>query len=162
MSISPSRSMVIDIAPGDIAETRKDDVTNHRSLFSRRDFDENEIIVTFAARAHHALPNYLTIQVDDYKHIELLPTYLECTNHSCDPNCFFDTTNWQFIALRRIEAGEELTFFYPSTEWEMDRPFECGCGSPLCLGTIRGAKYLTRMVIDRYRCTDFILKKMLP
>ena len=24
-----------------------------------------------------------------------------------------------------------VTFFYPSTEWELDQPFECRCGSPV-------------------------------
>ena len=41
-----------------------------------------------------------------------------------------------------IKANEVLTFFYPSTEWDMRQPFDCLCKSSKCLGRIRGAKYL--------------------
>lgn len=56
-------------------------------------------------------------------------------NHSCSPNTAFEISasipeaDWAFVALAEIKAGEEFTFFYPSTEWEMDQPFECQCGS---------------------------------
>lgn len=53
-------------------------------------------------------------------------------NHSCDPNVAFDLSSsdpneWHVRALRRIEPGETVTFFYPSTEWDMDQPFTCEC-----------------------------------
>ena len=35
----------------------------------------------------------------------------------------------RLTALRPISEGDELTFFYPSTEWAMAEPFECGCGA---------------------------------
>lgn len=44
---------------------------------------------------------------------------------------------------RGLKAGEELTFFYPSTEWDMDQGFNCFCGSENCLGYIGGAKHMT-------------------
>ena len=53
-----------------------------------------------------------------------------------------DTTNRVVVALRDIEAGEAITFFYPSTEWDMAQPFECGCGSTQCIKVVKGAKYL--------------------
>lgn len=31
------------------------------------------------------------------------------------------------IARRDLFPGDELTFFYPVTEWEMDQPFDCFC-----------------------------------
>jgi hypothetical protein len=39
-----------------------------------------------------------------------------------------------------LKAGEELTFFYPSTEWDMAQGFDCFCGSKTCKGWIDGAK----------------------
>jgi hypothetical protein len=42
-----------------------------------------------------------------------------------------------------LKAGQELTFFYPSTEWDMDQGFDCFCGSENCLGYIGGAKNMT-------------------
>lgn len=44
---------------------------------------------------------------------------------------------------RGLKAGEELTFFYPSTEWDMDQGFSCFCGTGSCLGYIGGAKHMT-------------------
>jgi hypothetical protein len=41
-----------------------------------------------------------------------------------------------------LRIGEELTFFYPSTEWDMDQGFSCFCGSKACLGYISGAKHM--------------------
>ena len=40
--------------------------------------------------------------------------------------------------LRPIAVGEELTFFYPATEWHMEAPFPCACGAAQCLLEIRG------------------------
>lgn len=51
---------------------------------------------------------------------------------------------WEVVAgPKGIKSGEDITFFYPSTEWDMAQGFECSCGAADCLGQIRGAKYLT-------------------
>lgn len=160
MSQSPTHSWVKDVMLGDIAEIRIDNLRKHRALYACRTFEAGDVIVPFAARITHTRPNYLTIQVEETEHIELLPEYLECTNHSCDPNCYFDTTQGNFLALKSIGLGDELTFFYPSTEWDMDRSFSCSCGSHNCLGTIQGAKYLAADTIKAYRFTDFISQKI--
>ncbi|KAM3555798.1 hypothetical protein MY1884_005397 [Beauveria asiatica] len=47
-----------------------------------------------------------------------------------------------------LQPGDELTFFYPSTEWEMAQPFQCLCGTPTCRGTIDGAKKMTSAQLD--------------
>lgn len=41
-----------------------------------------------------------------------------------------------------LQRGDELTFFYPSTEWEMAQPFECNCGTATCKKWIAGAKHM--------------------
>lgn len=46
-------------------------------------------------------------------------------------------------ALQDVAPGAELTFFYPSTEWDMETPFDCCCGAAGCLGRIAGAKHLS-------------------
>jgi SET domain-containing protein len=53
-------------------------------------------------------------------------------NHSCDPNCSKDR-----IALRDIEAGEELTADYAefsTRDWQM----ECNCGESNCQKVVKG------------------------
>ena len=94
-------------------------------------------------------PTYQTIQVARAAHIEELGV-VAYLNHSCRPNTHVDTTAFTVTARRDIAAGEELTFFYPSTEWEMDRPFVCLCGAPQCVRLVAGAKYLSVDTLSRY------------
>ncbi len=129
-------------------------------LISLKDFKKGSIICHFSAAEILDKPNRYTVQTGIDKHIILSPLYLEYVNHSCQPNCFFDTTNFQFICLQDITRGEEFTFFYPSTEWDMEESFDCQCHNPVCLGTIKGAKYLKKSEIDRYRFSDFIGSKL--
>ena len=64
--------------------------------------------------------------------------FLSFVNHGCEPNVAFDVERSALIALSPIAPGDELTFFYPSTEWAMASPFDCVCGSPRCLGRVAG------------------------
>ncbi len=94
-------------------------------------------------------PTYQTVQISAHQHIEELGV-LAYLNHSCQPNTIVDTTSMAVYAVRDIAAGSELTFFYPSTEWEMDRPFICLCGAPQCVRLVAGAKYLSIDTLARY------------
>jgi hypothetical protein len=57
-----------------------------------------------------------------------------------------------------MKAGDQVTFFYPSTEWDMDEQFTCWCGADECLKSIRGAKYLDDRAMKRYFFNDHILR----
>ena len=151
--------IIIDSVHTEVADKRTD-INNHRSLYSRRDFLPNEVISEFTWDKVHSSPNYLTVQISENEHIILLPEYLDCVNHSCEPNCFFDTTHRQLVALRAIAEGDEFTFFYPSAEWDMDQAFQCRCGEENCIGLIKGAKYLDEKSLRKYRFTDFIKGKL--
>ncbi len=142
------------------AEIRTDVITDDRSLFAKKSFKENDIISNFYFTDVYDKPNRLTVQIGEHQHIELLPTYLECINHSCEPNSFFDVEKKQLICIRAINTDEEITFFYPSTEWKMDVPFNCCCNCQYCIGYIAGAKYLTIKQQKRYRFTDLIQLKL--
>jgi len=98
----------------------------------------------------------MTVQISEHHHIELGPVYLELINHSCDPNVFFDSVRWELVALKAIEPGDELCFFYPSTEWHMASPFECACGSERCLGRITGASRIPRAVLSGHRLSAHV------
>jgi hypothetical protein len=148
-----------DLHNGTIAEMRIDVITGNRSLFAKRAFRENEVITPFYWTKVYYTPNYLTIQIAEHQHVELLPAWLECTNHSCDPNAFFDTSKKQLVCIKPIAVGEEITFFYPSSEWDIDRSFDCCCNSHNCLGQIKGARHLTNEQRLQYRFTEFIKKK---
>ena len=63
-------------------------------------------------------------------------------------------------AVQHILTFATVTFFYPSTEWEMVQPFVCRCAAPVsnhpillfpasaedgqeCVGVVRGGKFLS-------------------
>ncbi len=63
-------------------------------------------------------------------------------NHSCDPNCAVEHTSetiW-IVALRDIQAGEELSFDYGYDAREYEK-FPCHCGTEICCGYILGRAY---------------------
>ena len=62
----------------------------------------------------------------------------------------------QLECVSDIEAGDELRFFYPSTEWSMAQQFVCNCGKPNCVGLVQGAADTSSEVLNKYKLTDFI------
>ncbi|KAN0112596.1 hypothetical protein V8E51_005547 [Hyaloscypha variabilis] len=85
-------------------------------------------------------PTYATVQIGRDEHMNL-NSDLVYINHSCAPSVIFDTSSFSILAgPNGLKAGDELTFFYPSTEWDMAQGFSCFCGAEACRGYISGAK----------------------
>jgi hypothetical protein len=143
-----------------VAEKRQKISNGQNALFAIQAFQPGDVIAEFSAGTIAAEPTYLTVQVDIAKHITLQPEFLQYINHSCNPNVFFDTTSMQLVALKEVRPGDEMTFFYPSTEWEMTQPFNCYCGHTGCLGDIKGAAVLPEETIKQFRFTDFIQQQL--
>ncbi len=139
-----------------IAEVRRKSTNGQNSLFVLHSYQPGDRLTTFSAGTISAEPTYLTIQLGTRKHVTFDPEYLQYINHSCDPNVFIDTSAMEVIALKPLKPGDELSFFYPATEWKMIQRFHCYCGSPFCLGEIKGAAFLSKEVLEKYRLTDFI------
>lgn len=134
--------------------------TREKLLHSAIPIKSGSIFGTFEVAEILPAPNKYTLQVNDNTHIMLSPDVLRYVNHSCNPNVFFDTTTFELVAIRKIDKGDEFTFFYPSTEWNMESPFNCCCGETNCLRNIQGASFLSPETAARYRFTDFISKKL--
>lgn len=68
-------------------------------------------------------------------------------NHSCNPNCGIKvnkTGAHDFVAMKEISKGEELTFDYAMRNYTIDHfPTKCMCGSVKCRGKITGWKDLS-------------------
>jgi hypothetical protein len=58
-------------------------------------------------------------------------------NHSCEGNCCFDDDG-DFVAIRRIAKGNELTYDYGLVESNPDFRMPCTCGSRNCRHVITG------------------------
>jgi hypothetical protein len=142
------------------AVVRQNIDNNQNAFFAQRAYEAGQVIAEFSAGKTLSRPTYITVQVDIDKHIMLQPEHLQYINHSCDPNVFFDTYTMQVVALKPIAEGDEMTFFYPSTEWDMVQPFKCYCGTSRCLGEIRGAAHINPQVLRSYTLTRFIQQQL--
>jgi hypothetical protein len=152
--------MEIVIENHDFVSTWKDTKRDQFLLKSNKIYLEGELISAFGSRDVFELPTYLTVQRTDEVHFLLSPIFLQYINHSCDPNVFFDLDKNELIALKHIDLNEELTFFYPSTEWEMMQPFECNCNQLNCLKSIKGAKFIKQDILRNYKLSPYIVRKV--
>jgi hypothetical protein len=117
--------------------------TDHqRGLFILRHVRKDEILITYnGPTIDH--PTRYSIQIDDGLHIDGTVDSSSSLNHSCSPNAYVDWKGVFLRALRDIQAGEELTCNYQTTDWELHEKFVCTCGAPNCYGDIKGFKYLS-------------------
>jgi hypothetical protein len=134
-------------------------------LVAIKKFMPHEVLATIdiprEATNHPREKDWSTIQVSRTRHLDILANDLVYMNHSCDPTAIFKVAPGSksvsvIAGPKGIGRGEAITFFYPSTEWEMSRPFECFCGAGSCLKVIRGAKFLDAVTLRRWYINDHI------
>lgn len=120
-------------------------------LISRVDLGPGSVFAKIEGSKRASERNYTTVQVSEDQDIDL-NSDLVYINHSCDPNVIFDMSKFEVRVAdnKSIKPGDDLTFFYPSTEWNMQQPFQCTCGTSRCLGTVSGARYLDDSVLGDY------------
>jgi len=131
----------------------------YKSLTTKRAYTKGEIICPIPTESLYNKPNRFTVQVGRERHVEVKE--LSSMNHSCNPNTFLDTTRMLVFAARDIAAGEELTFFYPSTEWEMSSPFICLCGATNCIHVVAGARFLPLSTLENHFLNRHIRELMI-
>jgi hypothetical protein len=120
----------------------------YRSLVTQQAYKKGEIICPIPTTSVYDKPNQFTVQVGRNRHVEV--DKLASMNHSCNPSTILDTTRMLVFAARDLAAGDELTFFYPSTEWEMSAPFICLCGSPNCIHVVAGTRFLPLSTLENH------------
>ncbi|KAI9722633.1 MAG: hypothetical protein M1812_001564 [Candelaria pacifica] len=108
-----------------------------------------------------AVRRYTSVQNSVETHIELNDDLVYC-NHCCVPSVVFDMVKLEIRVVddRPLNEGDPLTFFYPSSEWEMDQPFDCTCGAPgkQCKGRISGAKDMREEDLRQYWLNQHIVE----
>ena len=122
-----------------------------RHVLALRAFAAGEVILGFEGLIVDS-PTRMTLQLDEDSHLDV-PHHLSAEqvredfpwqflNHSCAANGVL--RGRQLAALSPIEAGDEVTFNYNTTEYDMSTPFDCGCGAKGCGGrAVRGFKHLS-------------------
>jgi hypothetical protein len=70
------------------------------------------------------------------------------TNHSCEPDIGI-RGQIVFVAMRAIDAGEELTHDWATTD-DLDYEMECRCGRAGCRGVVTGKDWMKPELQQRY------------
>jgi hypothetical protein len=130
-----------------------------RTLVTKQAYKKGEVICAIPSENVMDKPNRYTVQIARDRHTHV--GKLAALNHSCDPNVILDTENMEMIACKDIEKGEELFFFYPSTEWQMDAPFICLCGSANCIHVVAGARFLPLSTLEHHYLNPHIRELMI-
>ncbi|MCV3216901.1 SET domain-containing protein-lysine N-methyltransferase [Plectonema radiosum NIES-515] len=123
-------------------------------IYAVKDLKSGEVIFTGEARSQKIVTrsyvesHWNAIQKEDFRRyaypiseeVFILwddnPTEWSPQNHSCDPNIAIQGLD--YVAIRDITAGEELTLDYATLYDENFLEFDCQCGSLNCRGIIRG------------------------
>jgi len=91
------------------------------------------------------------LQIEEGLYLEA-PLPLEpsdCFNHSCEPNVGF-SGQIGLVAMRNIEAGEELNFDYAMCDGSNYDEFDCYCGSENCRGSVRCTDWMRPELWQKY------------
>jgi SET domain len=96
-------------------------------------------------------PNRYTVQIGHDAHVDvpgeydfeaiLDRFYWRFMNHSCDPTVFIRGRS--VISLKPVSFGQDITFNYNTTEFDMAEPFACRCGSVRCARQVQGFRHLS-------------------
>jgi hypothetical protein len=121
-------------------------------VFAARDFKAGETVMQATALQTVSEPESHSIQVGWRKHVMMdLPSQL--ANHMCDPNMRLqpnDSGAYDFIAMRPIQADDEIGWDYETTEHEMDAQFACECGAKRCRKHLKGFRHHGKKVLEAH------------
>ncbi|XP_022800916.1 histone-lysine N-methyltransferase, H3 lysine-36 specific-like [Stylophora pistillata] len=129
---------------------------NFLSCRANEDIKEGSFLTDLWGKVSETATRY-TVQVGKNKHVEP-EGVIKYMNHSCDRKATFiykrrkdvnpfsgksQEVFWFMVAACDIKKGEDITFDYNVTEYEVAERFRCNCGAVKCLGEIKGFKFLT-------------------
>ncbi len=131
------------------------------AVFARRSFERGELVLRVMGEVTDEQDIY-TIQIAPDQHLRPLPP-AKFLNHSCNPNLGVKTSGDgipDFYAFRDIAIGDELTFDYAMTEYEIvASDVVCRCGAEQCRGHLGAWRTLPTLWRERYRgfVADYLL-----
>lgn len=149
------------------------ETSNHgKSLFAKHDFKKDEIVFLASGKIVK-YPTQYTIPISKDLFIEPRtpkdnPVQYIC--HSCDPNLGLKNRTL-FVAMRDINAGEELLVHYGFLGYEFGKEMTedgksqvkfdmtCHCGASNCAGYFRGYKDFTPEEREKWKeyISDYLL-----
>jgi len=140
-----------------------------KGLRSKKAVKKGKIILKFNDGIRirpNSIASKTAIQIDEDTFLDSSPKQIrDFLNHSCDPTVKIDFDKMACIAIKNIHKGDEITFNYSTTEYDLKikrEEFKCFCGSKNCIGIVKGFKYLNKIQKRRIKpmLTPFLLRKM--
>jgi hypothetical protein len=122
-----------------------------KGLFAKTSFILGQKVFSLSTKLK-IRPNFMAspmaIQIDDDSYIDTDKTvFWHFINHSCNPNCKVDLEQMSIIAVKKIAKGEEMSFNYNTTEFDLlskNESFDCYCGFKNCVKIVKGFRHLSR------------------
>ena len=131
-------------------------------VFATKEFKAGETVMVGKIKEILNKNDSHASQIDENthaRHAGIVPK----VNHSCGPNCGIkvnETGAHDFVAMKNIAIGEEITFDYVMRNYSIEHfPEQCQCGAPECRGQVTGWKDLPQKKKEEYR--DFVAPYLL-
>jgi uncharacterized protein len=130
-----------------------------RGLFARERVARGELLVVFAGSVLEGedladLPadkRRLVLQVDENHYLlSEVEGWADWVNHCCQPNAGL-RGQVTLVAMRDIEAGEEICYDYAMSDGSSYDGFECHCQAPGCRRRVSGDDWMLDELWERYR-----------
>ena len=139
---------------------------HRKGVFARRPINKGEIIAVWggfiitqaqfeqlAKRHFKNIENYATKVASGFYLVSCTRGVLEDDdffNHSCNPNAGIKG-HIMMVAMRRIAAGEEVTYDYAMTDADFDYSFKCSCAAKNCRKIITTNDWKKQELQKRYK-----------
>lgn len=145
----------------------KTSLQHGRGVFAARRITAGEVILEFSgavlSRAQVREDDY-HLQIDEDRYLGASGEADDYVNHSCEPNAGF-AGSLRLVALRDIEADQEITWDYSCAIDEADFPgFPCRCGSIQCRGRVQSFRHLDAATQQRLKSwvLPYLRRKYFP
>lgn len=130
-----------------------------RGVYARELIRRGELLVVFAGSALEArdIPTLtpdqrrLLLQVEeDVYLLSNVEGWADWVNHCCDPNAGL-RGQVTLVAMRDIEAGEEICYDYAMSDGSSYDAFDCLCSAATCRQRVSGDDWMKEELWERYR-----------
>lgn len=119
-----------------------------QGLFANREFKKGDVVVCGKLIKKVSKRTNYSFQLGPNFHVQL-DKIARSINHSCEPNCGIRNNfygGYDFIALKTIQKGEEITWDYATSEYISISINKCNCESKNCREIISGYSGLSNEI----------------
>ena len=140
-----------------------------RGLISKKHIKKGKMVLKFddgVTIRPNSTASITALQIDEDTFLDSEPTQIrDFLNHSCMPNVRIDFDRMGCFSIREIKPGDEITFSYVTTEYDLaikNETFQCFCGEKNCIGIVKGFKHLKKEYQIKLKplLTPYLLRKL--